>query len=329
MQFDPSNVMHYIYAIAVVVAAKYVGSLYIQVADKYDPLADVRLLFGTPERDSPEVRRRQPKMWIHVAHDRNARIWQSFGSPSSRELNQAYITLCIASIVGHCGADFDIMMVDDTTFAKLIPDWPHGDMSSEIQPRANRLREIAMATLVYLNGGIIMPNTFVCAQPMLPVYEDYLASTEMFISKDPERPRRGREEDAYILGAKKSAPALLEFIEYMRKSVHDDVARSEFEQRRRVTGWIASQIGVGRVAVLRGIGQHDAKGRDISVDRLFDDAPIALPQENYGLLLPGREILARRKFGWFAYLSEDDLLTRKFFVTRYLARVTHDLRFDA
>ena len=51
----------------------------------------------------------------------NARWWKSFGSRNTKCLNQPYQYLTIKSIVDKCGEHFNICLIDDKSFEKLIP----------------------------------------------------------------------------------------------------------------------------------------------------------------------------------------------------------------
>ena len=50
----------------------------------------------------------KPKLWIHSKYVRNSRVWKSFRSRSSLDLNQPYIHLTIKSIIYHCGNEYSV-----------------------------------------------------------------------------------------------------------------------------------------------------------------------------------------------------------------------------
>ena len=104
---------------------------------------------------------KKPILWIHINYDYNSRNWLSFGSRSSYDLNQNYIYFTIKSIIMNCDESFKIVMIDDTTFNKLLPTWKI-DMSSLPDPIKNYTRELGMAKLVYQYGGMKVPSSFLC-----------------------------------------------------------------------------------------------------------------------------------------------------------------------
>ena len=62
----------------------------------------------------------KPKLWIHISYDKNSRIWESFYSRNTNNLNQAYIYLTIKTMIDKCGSNFDIALVDDNSFEHLL-----------------------------------------------------------------------------------------------------------------------------------------------------------------------------------------------------------------
>ena len=66
---------------------------------------------------------KKPILWVHIPYEYNARNWKSFGSRGTFDLNQPYLYLTMQSIVNKCGDSFQICIIDDQSFEKLIPDW--------------------------------------------------------------------------------------------------------------------------------------------------------------------------------------------------------------
>lgn len=65
----------------------------------------------------------KPIMWIHIVNEYNSRMWESFGSRSSFHLNQPYMYLTVKSILAKCEDSFHICLIDDNSFAMLLPNW--------------------------------------------------------------------------------------------------------------------------------------------------------------------------------------------------------------
>ena len=173
--------------------------------------------------ESPLYGYNRPKIWIHTKYEYNARRWKSFYSRSSYDLNQPYIHLTIKSVINHCGDDFNVCLIDDESFSKLIPTWDV-DMSKTVEPVKTHLRELGMAQLVYYYGGLVVPNSFICCKNLMPMYQDGIGGEhgkQFFVV---ERPNRhdgpiGKNlfvPDCYIMGAEKNCAALKEYIDYLK-----------------------------------------------------------------------------------------------------------------
>ena len=63
----------------------------------------------------------KPILWIHSTHEINARNWPNFFSRNTTNLNQPYILSCLETIVKNCGESFNICLIDDSSFLKLLP----------------------------------------------------------------------------------------------------------------------------------------------------------------------------------------------------------------
>lgn len=111
--------------------------------------------------ESPLYGYNRPKLWIHSKYEINSRKWKDFYSRNTTDLNQDYIHLTIKTIINHCGEDFNICLIDDDSFGKLLPNWDV-DLMNMAEPRKSNYRAMGMAQLIYVYGGMTLPNSFVC-----------------------------------------------------------------------------------------------------------------------------------------------------------------------
>ena len=72
--------------------------------------------------DDNKMDRSKPFMWVHVEYDVNERWWKNFGSRNTTNLNQPYLYLTIRSIIEKCGDSFNICIIDDKVFNKILRD---------------------------------------------------------------------------------------------------------------------------------------------------------------------------------------------------------------
>jgi hypothetical protein len=177
--------------------------------------------------DSPLHGKNRPKLWIHSKYEYNSRKWKSFYSRSSYDLNQPYLHLTIKSLINHCGDDFDVCLIDDDTFSKLIPHWD-AELSKICEPMKSHLREIGIAELLFHYGGLVVPNSFVCCKNLMPLYQDGVGANGMgnqfFVSERPNKyeefihtSRRKFMPDHYIMGARKNNLKVKEYVDFLKK----------------------------------------------------------------------------------------------------------------
>ena len=158
-----------------------IGVLYDKYSHKYDLKGEKRhetLIQQYLLNDDTEFSEK-PILWIHVDHEINGRKWKSFGSRNNTDLNQPYITLCIKSIIKHCGESFNISLIDDDSFEKLIPNW-NISLSELAEPIKTHFRRLAIVKLLYYYGGMNVPSSMVTLKDLLPLYEESLGIYDMF-----------------------------------------------------------------------------------------------------------------------------------------------------
>ena len=214
---------NYILAIVVLAVVGYFGDslkkyLSGDPKDEYDMVKQYLL------NDSPLYGYNRPKLWIHSKYEYNSRKWKSFYSRSSYDLNQPYIHLTIKSIINHCGDDFNVCLIDDATFSKLIPGWD-ADLSKMCEPMKSHMREIGMAQLLYYYGGMVVPNSFVCCRNLIDLYQDGLGDKgeQFFVSERPNKheefihtQRRRYMPDVYFMGANKRNGVVKEYVDFLK-----------------------------------------------------------------------------------------------------------------
>jgi len=165
MMFNFQNIPKYLLLLGIILFASVVGKKYSHFIEGDENKNEYKLIQEYLLNDSPLYGYNKPKLWVHTKYEYNARKWKSFQSRSSFDLNQPYIHLTIKSIVLHCADDFNVCLIDDDTFSKLIPSWSI-DMKTVSDPLKTRYREYGLAQLLYYYGGIVVPNTFICRRSL-------------------------------------------------------------------------------------------------------------------------------------------------------------------
>jgi hypothetical protein len=265
---------------------------------------------------------KKPILWIHVPYEYNSRNWLSFGSRSSFDLNQPYLYLTMRSIIRQCDKSFTICIIDDSSFKKLIPGW-NINMTTISDPILSNMRTLGMSKLLYIYGGLVCPLSFVCIKDLSSLYSRGTRGGKMMVCETINRTSTSSELDFFpnlsFYGAQKECPTILELCHFIQSTISTDytaesVFLGEFDR------WCQQRIERRQINVIDGveIGTKTTIGKQIVIDDLMSNHYLDLSKETYGILIPSNEILNRRKFEWFARLSEKQVLQSDTIIGNYL-----------
>ena len=265
---------------------------------------------------------KKPILWIHINREYNSRNWLSFGSRSSLDLNQPYMSLTIRSIVNQCADSFHICMIDDDAFSKLLPNWSI-NMTSISSPILDYIRFMGCAKLLYMYGGMIVPPSFLCMRNLINMYEHGTSKNEMFLCENIDRNITSTSYDFYpnmrFMGAQQNAHVMGEFIEYIQRLISSDFT-SQAEFLGDMNRWCNSRIKNHKITLIGGklVGVKTMDDQPILVDNLLSNEYIDIYPDTYGIYIPADEILNRRHYEWFARLSPKQVLESQIIISKYI-----------
>jgi hypothetical protein len=317
--------MNYIFSLAVLFV---VGILY----DKYkmknqskEELDQYDLVKKFLLNESPlGYNNNKPLLWVHLVYDINSRWWASFYSRNTDCFNQPYQYLTIKSIIDKCGEDFNICLIEDNTFAKLLPNWTI-DMRVVADPVRSKLRELAIAKLLYMYGGFAIPSSFFCFQSLKDMYEKGVGENgeKMFVSELIDRKSTSQLVNFFpstkFMGAMKECEMLKEYTSYLESLISVDCT-SESDFLGSSNRWCYDKITQGKInmGTADEFGVKDTHGKPITIETLLGNTFIELPAKAKGLYIPADEILRRTAFQWFARLSAKQVLDSDTMIGKYL-----------
>ncbi len=253
----------------------------------------------------------KPILWIHSSHPVNHRYWLSFGSRTSRLLNQPYKISCVETIVKHCSNSFNIVLIDDYSFEKLIKGW-NIDMDKLANPVKEHIRMLALSKLLRDFGGLLVPNSTIVCKDLKPIYDSALKSKCCF---SVNMPNKGVTADVAsmfpttkILGCKKGSEVMGNFCNYLEALASTDYT-NESDFLGQANRWLYQQHLNNRMNIICGkiFGVEDHEGRIVNIERLMGNTYIKFSPIMHAIYLPGDEILKRTKYEWFARLSQQQL----------------------
>ena len=264
----------------------------------------------------------KPILWIHIPYEYNSRNWLSFGSRSSLELNQPYLYLSVKSIIQRCSNSFRICMIDDMSFAKLIPDWQI-DMQRVSHPISDKLRSLAMVKLLYIYGGMVVPLSFLCFQDLITLYENGILGNKAFVCENIDRNITSASFDFYptinFMGSQKANPVISALNDFMQRTISTDftsesVFLGEFDR------WVEARVNQGLINVIRGrdVGVKDMEDKPVLLENLMSQNYIDFYPQMYGIWIPSEQILSRRQYEWFARLSATQALEADTILSKYM-----------
>lgn len=269
---------------------------------------------------------KKPILWIHVPYEYNSRKWLSFGSRSSYDLNQPYLYLTVRSIIKNCDKSFTVCFIDDNSFCKLIPGWSI-NMNYISNPISDNMRKLGLMKLIYIYGGLICPISFLCMKDLLGLYEKGTNGNKMFVCENVDRNITSTCFNVYpdlsFSGAPKENETVMKVIDFMQRTISTDytaqsVFLGDFDR------FIEKRVREGEVNSISGleIGTKTIDDKAVIVDDIMSQNYLNIGTQTYGILIPSKEILNRKKYEWFARMSQKQVLESNTIIGNYILLAT-------
>ena len=300
------------------------GILYQKYLDKLSsitPFDDYGEIKKYLLKDKTLDKSKKPILWIYIPHEYNSRNWLSFGSRSSNELNQPYLYLTVKSIIKNCDESFKIVLIDDGSFNKLIPNW-NINISLLSDPMKCYVRQLAMAKLIYNYGGLNVPISFLCFKDLIGLYNRGINDDTMFVCENYDLNITSTNKlffpNAGFTGEKKENETVKQFIDFMEQTISDDyTAQTKF--LGEFDSWCNNKIVKGKMRLIPGtdIGTKTVDDEAVTVETLLGDDYIHFYGKMYGIWIPDKMILKRRHYEWFARMSPEQIFESQFILAKY------------
>jgi len=313
---------NYLYSLILLGAASFLYNRYKKQTEVDEGMKQYELVKKYLLNDSSLAKSKKPIIWIHMTYEVNARWWPSFNSRNSDCLNQPYIYLTLKSIIDKCGDNFNICMIDDDTFANILPGWAV-DLNMVANPIKSKLRELALSKVLYNYGGFVIPNSFICFQNLIDTYNAYTSNKKMFVGELLDRNSTSQQVNFFpntkFMGCEKENSTMKDYISYL-----ETMNSTDYTDESNFLGaygrWCNEKIVNGEMNLLTAdkLGMKDNLGKPVTIERLMGNTYIDLPGTVKGLYIPADEILKRSAFQWFARLSAKQALASDTIISKYL-----------
>lgn len=325
--FEKRNITTYLITICVILAASIVGKklkhYFDSGVDGYSP-SDYKLIKQYLLNDDL-YHAGKPNLWIHSKYEINSRAWKSFGSRNTYDLNQPYLHLTIKSIIHKCENSFNICLIDDTCFGKLLHGW-NINMDSLAEPFRTHYRELGLMKLLYEYGGILVPNSFLCFRDLKQLYNPENEKVP-FICENVNRaagtPLAFVPDVRFMGVSQKKCPVIKELIEFVIKRNAHPHYSAESDFNGEISKWCMDRVRERRIKLLSAdmIGAMTSTSKKpILLDNLMEEEYLDLSPNGFGIFIPADEILNRPKYQWFAVISSDEVLQTTTVLGKYMLR---------
>lgn len=271
----------------------------------------------------------KPKLWIHSKYMNKSKVCKVNDTPCDTELEHPYISIAVETIVNQCHHDFNICLIDDESFSKLIPEWTT-DINSLSDPHKSNYRELGMTKLLYIYGGIIVPNSFVCLKSFKELYDRSISLSKPFVgefvnnkSMDLKNNKRlAFIPDTILIGSKKEDIVIKQLVEYHTKCVNNPHFSEEPNFKGKCNEWCLNMCDLNRMTLIDGqyIGTKSNKNKSIKLEDLMDNVFLSLHTNCIGIYISHEELLKRIKYQWFSLASYNDVMDSKTTISKYIKR---------
>jgi len=316
-------VLNYLMIVVVIVVISLLMNRYYEVKERRDNINKERHIHQYLLNDTTLGKNDKPMLWVHVPYECNSRKWSDFQSRKSMELNQPYLYLTTETIIMQCDETFNICLFDDSAFQKIIPNW-NINMKMISDPLLSHVRQLAMAKILHIYGGMIVPISFICLKDLYPMFEKGTRRNKMFLCENTNTNITSSAyhfyPDMFFMGAKKDNDTMEQLIHFMERGISvDNTAQIDF--LGEFNRWCNTRIYSNETINLidgKEVGIKTMNNENVLVEDLLSDKQLALYSGMYGLYIPAKTILSRHKYEWFARLSVAQVLEIDVLLVRYL-----------
>tara|TARA_B100000900_G_C20534146_1_gene697618 strand:+ start:235 stop:1197 length:963 start_codon:yes stop_codon:yes gene_type:complete len=299
-----------IFAFAAITA---IGILYDKYKEKYEP-NEVTTNFNLIERHLLKSEKNgKPNLWVHTDYNVNARNWLSFYSRNTTDLNQPYVNMCIETIVKWCGNSFNICLINDDSFEKLLDNWTI-ELDNVPEPLRRRTRVLGIFRLMHKYGGVLLPNSFLMMRDFKPIHDEYLGNkdaytAEVATSNDSSDVTRLFPTHK-IVGCKKDSKVVRDLCNYLEVNLStDSTAESDF--KGNIDRMLFKHVNNGAMNIIPAnlIGVKDVHDEVILLDDLMGETKVDFDNNMIGVYIPKCQLMKRRNYHWFVRMSKRQIVS--------------------
>jgi hypothetical protein len=318
---------NYVVSIALLLAASFLYNKFKINVERDDKVHELNIIkkYLLKEDDALTIDQlssiKKPILWIHINYEKNSRVWESFGSRNSKELNQDYLYLTLRSIINKCGDYFHIVLFDDDSFCKLL-DWGV-DFNKVGGIQKHYLRTLGLVKVLHKYGGMFIEPSFILFKSLEGLYNKVIQSQKMsvaeFLNKSSDSHIMHLMPSTSLMACVKNCPVMDEFRNYLEILISKDYT-NESSIEGSMSKWLFNKTQNNEINYIDGkfIGTKDEKNKPIELDRLLGSTYLELHDKAYGLYIPQNDLLKRTNYNWFVKLNSEQVLSSNTIIGKYL-----------
>ena len=258
---------------------------------------------------------RRPVLWVFIDYKYNSMKWASFYSRSNTNMNVSFVDMTVESIINQCSESFNICLINDKSFAHLLPNWETDFISHVGEPLQDKVRYYGMISLLHKYGGLLVPSSFLCLKDLEPLYRISNQTGKPIVFQD-----KNRNVNPRFIGTTAENELIGEYKRYLKRNMTRDYT-DESNFLGDDSKWPMRRVSDDTIKCVHGevIDLVTKEGNPVEVTDIVSINTIEFePKENlYGIHLPLCELLKRKEYKWFCYLSRSELLSSKTCIAKY------------
>lgn len=290
--------------------------------EKHEQIKTYQLVKDYLLNDSSLAKSTKPLLWIHIPHEFNARSWISFNSRMTKEVNRPYLYLTIKSIVDKCADSFNICLINDDTFGKILPGWTI-DLEDVAEPTKSRLRLLAMSRVLHLYGGLLVPPSLLCFDDLYDTHYRALSGSQdaligEFIDRAYTYEQTVYSPDTRLMGCKKNSKTMEDFSEMLTLLISRDYT-DQPKFLGTISQWWVDKINKNQAGLIDAtqIGVQTPSG-PMTIEKLLGSTYYTLDENAIALYLPEDEINKRSSYQWFERQNPEQVLSGQYLVGTFM-----------
>jgi hypothetical protein len=218
-----------------------------------------------------------------------------------------YLYVTMKSIYDKCADSFNICLINDDSFSRLVPQWSV-DLENMPSPVKDHYRQLGLTSLLFLYGGLLVPAATLCLKDLVYMYEDNMVDDAFVV----ERYADGFCPNPLFMGCRRRSETMKAFMKFQSELFKNDKTnRVDFQDQ-------VGQWAHNRMRVVDGInvGVKTAEGKPVLIQDLLGTTPVPFYKDAVAIQIP--EVENRPKFSWFCRMSPEQILDSNMVISNYI-----------